>query len=53
MEDNSKFYSGPNLMRQEAKYASPGDISRLRQRMLNAEEAIKELKAEIETLKNK
>jgi hypothetical protein len=53
MEDDSRFYSGPNLMRREAKYASPEDISRLRQRMLNAEEAIKELKAEIETLKNK
>jgi hypothetical protein len=53
MEDNSRFQSGPNLMRREAKYASSDDISRLRQRMLNAEETIKELKAEIEILKNK
>lgn len=53
MEDDSKFKSGPNFIRRDQPYASPQDISRLRQRMLNVEEAIKELRSEIQNLKDK
>lgn len=52
MEEDLRFLSGPQRLRKEQKYASPDDISRLRQRMLNLEETVKDLKAEIETLKN-
>lgn len=50
--ENSNFYSGPQYIKYNNKQVSQEDISRLRQRMLNLEETVKELKAEIETLKN-
>lgn len=53
MSDESQFFSGPHLIRRDSKYATPEDISKLRQRILNLEEIIKELKSEIESLKNK
>lgn len=53
MSNNSQFFSGPHLMRKDLKYATPQDVILLRQRVLNLEESIKELKAEIENLKNK
>lgn len=46
-------YSGPQLMRRDQKYSLVEDISRLRQRMLNLEETVKELKSVIEILKDK
>lgn len=53
MSDDTNFYSGPHMLRREQQYASPNDISRIRQRMLNLEQIVKELKVEIENLKNK
>lgn len=53
MSDDSRFQSGPNLMRNDRKYASPDDISRLRQRMLNLEETVRQLQLEIQNLKDK
>lgn len=52
MSGSNPFLSGPQHMRKDQLYATPQDISRLRQQMLNMEEQIKELKKEIEDLKS-
>lgn len=53
MTEGHPFASGPQFLRRESPYASPQDISRLRQRMLNLEEELKQVKQEVEDLKNK
>jgi cell division protein FtsL len=52
MTEANPFLSGPQYLKKESLYATPQDISRLRQRVLNLEETIKELKKEIQDLKN-
>jgi hypothetical protein len=53
MTEGNPFLSGPQFLKRDQPYATPQDISRLRQRMLNLEEELKQVKQEVEDLKNK
>jgi cell division protein FtsL len=53
MSESNPFLSGPQFLKRDQPYATPEDITRIRNRMLNMEEEIKELKKEIEDLKSK